>query len=141
MLLNWQCAFQHGSQVTRPDSSGCPVGEFSMEALKLEDNTRIASSIRKASGKEKEAYEEEERAGGGYYGGGRSHLPNRILPTKSLFGYEAEQFVFFDCHFLPFSGYCAYLFYLCFIFCMACNGFSESDGHQTVRLPEIYLLE
>ena len=41
------------------------------------------------------------------------HLPNRILLTKSLsvkllFGYEAEQFVCFECHFLPFTGYCAY---------------------------------
>ena len=72
--------------------------------------------------------------------------PNRILLTKSLgvkllFGYEAEQFVCFECHFPPIFRILCLFFLLCFIFCRECDGFLESGGHQEVRLPKMNMLE
>ena len=51
------CIFNTGAKALAQilQTAGCPVVEYTVEALKLEDNTRIASSIRKASGEEEES--------------------------------------------------------------------------------------
>ena len=51
------CIFNTGNNALAQilQTAGFPSGEYTVEALKLEDNTRIARSIRKASGEGEEA--------------------------------------------------------------------------------------